>query len=166
MTMLEFKLLFLANFMSIFFLVCCEDTLKADEKFLKSPMNSVLYIHGFDQIAGYEGFSLIPLDIEHLLPIRIYKPKIGIVGPFHRLRISYKINGSSIEEVVLTVKMKFIILPKRDPTKNISDIMLIGRGNFTTTIFFGYRIWFESSHRFYCEQANILAMVSTSQTDW
>ncbi len=165
--MLKFKLLFLANFMSICFLVISEkDSLKADEKFLKSPMNSVLYIHGFDHVAGYEGFSLIPLDVEHLLPIRIYKPKIVKIDAFHRLRISYTVNGSSVEQADLTVKMKFIILPKRDPTKNISDIMIIGRGNFTMTIFFGYRLWFDSSHRFYCDQANILAMVSTSQTDW
>jgi hypothetical protein len=107
--------------MSIILLVISEKKIIADdEKFLETPMNKILYIHGFDQVPGFKTFPLIPLDVEHLLPIRIYKTNSATKSLFHRLRISYKVNGPLVEQADLFVKMKIKIL-KKDSKKSFKN---------------------------------------------
>jgi hypothetical protein len=87
------------------------------------------------------------------------------------VRILYKTDGKLIEKVDLTVKMKF----KHNPnprnqfdigdmsaslcSNKVSDFMMVGKGDNSTTVFFGCRFWYDLSRKFYCEHAKILIMV-------
>jgi hypothetical protein len=137
-----------------------KDFLADDEKFLEIPMNKILYIHGFDQVPGFKTFPLIPLDVEHLLPIRIYRTNSATKSLFHRLRISYKVNGPLVEQLDLFVKMKIKILPRKKLFKNMSSIVLVGKGNHSKTIFFGCQFWLDSFQKFHSKSVNILILVS------
>ncbi len=159
--MLKLRFKFLLNFLSIILLVISEkDFLADDEKFLEIPMNKILYIHGFDQVPGFKTFPLIPLDVEHLLPIRIYRTNSATKSLFHRLRISYKVNGPLVEQLDLFVKMKIKILPRKKLFKNMSSIVLVGKGNHSKTIFFGCQFWLDSFQKFHSKSVNILILVS------
>jgi hypothetical protein len=160
--MLKLRFKFLLTFLPMILLVNSEkDFLADDEKFLETPMNKILYIHGIDQVTDFKTFPLIPLDVEHLLPIRIYKTNSATKSLFHRLRISYKVNGPLVEQADLFVKMKIKILPRKKLFKNMSSIVLVGKGNSSKTIFFGCQFWRDSFQMFHSESVNILILVST-----
>jgi hypothetical protein len=137
----------------------------------KTSVDTVLLIHSFDQVPNYKAFPLIPLNVEHFQPIRIYKPGIKEKGMRQSVRLLYKTNGKLIEKVDLTVKMKFKHHPNpRNQfdigdmnaslcSNKVSDFMIVGKGDISTTFFFGCRFWYDLSRKFHCEHVNILMMV-------
>jgi hypothetical protein len=148
--------------------------LRADKKIVQTSVDTVLLIHSFDQVPNYKAFPLIPLNVEHFQPIRIYKPGINETGRPQSVRLLYKTNGKLIEKVDLTIKMKFKYNPRNQfdigdtnaslCSNKVSDLMMVGKGDVekSATILFGCRFWYDLSRKFHCEQAKILIMVSFS----
>jgi hypothetical protein len=115
------KLFFLLSFFLIITFVECKK-LRVDNRIVRKSVDTVLLIHSFDEVPNYKAFSLIPLNVEHFQPIRIYKPGIKESGKPQSVRLLYKTNGKFIEKVDLTVKMKFKHHPNPRNQFDIGDI--------------------------------------------